>query len=283
MNHCVAFGRHAVLGFAMIVLTAASSPAGFVTFESEGANAAAITPTRDAFRAAVGGGTVVGADGSFGGLRREINWDNVPDAKADPNGLPANFFNTTDPQGVELSTPGTGFLVSSTPGGATPALFGFGSDFQTFSGDRLFTAVNSNTVDVTFFVPGTSTPATTNAFGVIFVDAEIRGQTNIEFFDSHNNLIYSQDALIGNNQNLSFLGAVANAGEEISRVRITAGANTIVSNGVLGKGNADSVVMDDFLFGQPTAATTPEPSSLVMACLGLAGGFGWVRRRRAAV
>jgi hypothetical protein len=34
---------------------------------------AAITPARDAFPTTVGGGTLAGANGDFGGLRREIN------------------------------------------------------------------------------------------------------------------------------------------------------------------------------------------------------------------
>ena len=58
------------------------------------------------------------------------------------------------------------------------------------------------------------------------------------------------NALISFNQNLSFLGAVADAGETISRVRITSGANTLVSNGVLGNPTSDFVVMDDFLFAE---------------------------------
>ena len=60
-----------------------------------GANAAAITQARDAFRTAVGGGTVAGANGSFGGVRREINWDGVPATQSDPNPLNPNFFNST--------------------------------------------------------------------------------------------------------------------------------------------------------------------------------------------
>ncbi len=158
-------------------------------------------------------------------------------------------------------------------------MFGFPNDLQTFSPQRLFTAVNSNITDVTFFVPGTSIAATTSAFGVIFVDAEIAGETNIQFFDSNNYLIYSHDALISFNQNLSFLGAVANDGETISRVRITSGANTLVSNGVLGNPTSDFVVMDDFLFAEPRAVV-PEPSTFVLSSIVVGMiATGWVRKR----
>jgi hypothetical protein len=253
--------------FAVVAMTTGSIQANFVTFESVGSNPAAIAPTRDAFRAAVGGGTVAGANGSFGGERREINWDGVPSVRADSNSLPADFFNVNSPRGVVLSTPGTGFLVSASGGSGTSPLFGFSSDFQTFSAERLFTAVNSNVTDVQFFVPGTNIAATTTAFGAIFVDAEVAGLTKIQFFDRNNQLIYSHDALVGGNQSLSFLGAVAGAGEEISRVRITSGLNTIVSNGVLGNPNNDVVVMDDFLYAEPQAV--PEPTGFMLASIGL--------------
>src|SRR5690349_1486597 len=87
-----------------------------VVQSAAGPNAAAVTPARDAFRTDLGGGTTAGANGSFGGLRREINWDGVPDAKSAPNNLPADFFNTTSPRGAVFSTPGTGFQVSANPG-----------------------------------------------------------------------------------------------------------------------------------------------------------------------
>jgi hypothetical protein len=270
------FSRKIVLGLATIAMTAPVSHAGFTVFESFGANPAAITPTRDAFRTAVGGGTTAGANGSFGGVRREINWDGVPDAKADPNLMPADFFNTTSPRGAVFSTPGTGFLVSANAGLATPPLFGFPTELAAFSPQRIFSAVNSNITDVNFFVPGTNTPATTSAFGVVFTDAEIAGQTKIQFFDQNNTQIFTRDALITNNQGLTFAGAVANAGEQISRVRITSGANTLVSNGTLGNPTADFVVMDDFLFAEPVAAV-PEPGSIALAGL---GAFVFFRRRR---
>lgn len=71
------------------LLLAPAAGASWITFEAAGGSSAAISPARDAFRAAVGGGSVAGANGSFAGLRREINWDGVPDARADPNPCPA--------------------------------------------------------------------------------------------------------------------------------------------------------------------------------------------------
>lgn len=258
--------------------------AGFVTFESAGADPASITPTRDAFRTAVGGGMIAGANGSFGGLRREINWDGVPNSLSDPNALPANFFNVSSPRGAEFSTPGTGFLVSANAALATPALFGFGSDFQSFSAQRLFTAVGSNITDVLFYVPGTMTVATTSAFAAIFVDVEVAAQTRIEFFDESNSLIFSRDALVAGNQGLSFVGALANAGEKISRVRLTSGLNTLTSNGVLGNPNDDIVAMDDFIYAEPQSLqSVPEPSSFPLVALGLLGCLAGLRRRHHSI
>jgi hypothetical protein len=271
--------RKLALLAALLMACGAAGPAraGFIVFEAAGADPAAITASRDAFRAAVGGGTVAGANGSFGGLRREINWDGVPDALSDPNALPGNFFNVNSPRGAVFSTPGTGFLVSANAGQSVPILFGFTGDFQTFSPQKLFTAVNSTITDVNFFLPGTTAPATTSAFGVVFVDVEVANLTKVEFFDWSNTLIFSRTALVGGNQGLSFLGAVADAGERISRVRITSGANTLVANGQLGNHFDDLVVMDDFLFAEPVPV--PEPSGFVLMGLGLVGGLAWSRFR----
>ena len=199
----------AVIAAATALLLAPAAWANFVTFESAGASAAAITPTRDGFRLAVGGGTVAGANGSFGGLRREINWDGVPDALSDPNPLPANFFNVNSARGAVFSTPGTGFLVSANAGLATPTLFGFPSDFQAFSAQKLFTAVNSNITDVRFFVPGTLLATTTSAFAAIFVDVEVAALTRIEFFDASEALIFTRDAGVARAIRVSVLSALS--------------------------------------------------------------------------
>jgi hypothetical protein len=272
--------RHAALAGLAAVFVGVAGAQTVITFEAAGANAASITATRDAFRAAVGGGTVAGANGSFGGLRREINWDGVPGAQSDPNLLPANFFNVNSPRGVVFNTPGTGFLVSTNAGDPAPTLFGFPTDFQTFSAQKLFTAVNSSITDVSFFLPGTTTAAATTAFGLVFVDVEAAGSTRIDFFDAANHLFYTHDAQVAGNQGLSFLGGVVSGGS-IARVRITSGSNTIVANGVLGNQIGDIVVMDDFLYAEPLlVAAVPEPSVFALTGLGLLGLVA--RRRRAA-
>jgi hypothetical protein len=263
---------------------AASASPIFTTFEAAGASSSAITATRDAFRTAIGGGTLAGADGSFGGERREINWDGVPSLFSDPNQLPGDFFNDESPRGVEFATPGTGFLVSADAGSFVPVLFGFANELQTFSPQKLFTAVNSNTVDVRFFLPGTDIAATTTAFGLIFVDVEVADVTSLQFFDADQNLIYERDALVSGNQGLSFLGVTVTGGS-IGRVRITSGLNTIVSNSVLGNPSDDFVAMDDFIYAEPQrVGTVAEPSSLLLIGIGvLASCWLCTGRRRSPV
>ncbi len=261
--------------------------AAFSVFDAAGASAASITPMRDSFRAAVGGGATPAADGDFGGLRREINWDGVSNALSDPAALPPDFFNVTSPRGVVFSSPDSaaGFLVSSAAASAQPVLFGFPGDLQTFSAERLFATTNSRVTEVAFFVPGTNTAATTSAFAAIFVDAETAG-TTMEFLGLDNSVIFSRTVTAANFQGtngdnrggLSFLGGVANAGERIARVRITTPDNFLISNGVRANEDIDFVIMDDFLYATPAAV--PEPEVWAMILMGL-GVVGWRSRRRA--
>ena len=41
-------------------------------------------------------------------MRREINWDGVPDNRSDPTSLPFDFFNVNSPRGAVFSTVGAG-------------------------------------------------------------------------------------------------------------------------------------------------------------------------------
>ena len=249
-----------------------------VVFSSSGPNAAAIQANVDAFRAQLGGGSVAGANGSFGGVRREINWDGVPDNLSAPNNMPANFFNSNSPRGAVFSTSGTGFQVSGNAGVA-PVRFDninptYSSIFQTFSPQRLFTAVGSNILDVNFFVAGTNTPASVSGFGSIFTDVDLN-LTTIEFFNTSGDSLGVFTAPTANN-GLSFLGVFFNAGERIGRVRITNGNVALGPND--GPPTADVVVMDDFIYSEPAAV--PEPASLLLLVSGLSAAAATCKRRR---
>ena len=249
-----------------------------VVFSASGPNAAAVQATVDAFRAQLGGGSVAGANGSFGGVRREINWDGVPDNLSAPNNMPANFFNSNSPRGAVFSTPGTGFQVSGNAGVA-PVRFDninptYSSVFQTFSPQRLFTAVGSNILDVNFFVAGTNTPASVSGFGSIFTDVDLN-LTTIEFFNTSGDSLGVFTAPTANN-GLSFLGVFFNAGERIGRVRITNGNVALGPNDV--PPNADVVVMDDFIYSEPAAV--PEPATLILLITGMSAAAASCKRRK---
>lgn len=223
-----------------------------------GPNAASVTAIRDAFRADLGGGITGAANGSFGGLRREINWDGVPDAFASPNSFPPNFFNANSPRGVVFSTPGTGFQVSANAGVA-PVEFGninppYQLLFQPFSAQRLFTAIGSNITDVTFFIPGTTTPALTRGFGAIFSDVDLPNITSIQYFDRNNVSLgtFGVPPFFGD-ETFSFLG-VFYPTPIIARARITSGNRLLGPVSIESFPLNDLVVMDDFIYGEPVPA-----------------------------
>lgn len=227
-----------------------------------GANSASIQAIVDSFRTDLGS-LNSNVPGSANGGRREINWDGVPAQFAAPNNLPADFFNVNSPRGVVYSTPGTGFQVSGATGdggAGQPALARFGniqasytSNFQIFSAQRLFTAVGSEFSDVSFFVPGTNTPAFSLGFGAVFTDVETAGSTTIEFFNQNGASLGKRSVPTSPNGGLSFFG-ISFAGIQarvISKVRITSGAAAL---GAV-EGASDLVVMDDFIYGEPTPNT----------------------------
>jgi hypothetical protein len=247
--------RVAVVLAALILSFPTIAVAAPVVFEASGANAADIQSAVDGFRTFLG---VLNPNvpGSFPDGRREINWDGVPDAFAAPNNLPANFFNSNSPRGAVFFTPGTGFQVSADSSNPTntPERFGnihrqFPQLFNTFSPERLFTALDSNIVEVLFFVPGSATGATVDGFGAVFTDVNRDDSTKIEYYDVNGQLLSSQNVSAGPTKraSLSFLGVGFNAGERVFLVRITSG------NRIPKTPARDVVVMDDFIYGEPQA------------------------------
>ena len=186
------------------------------------------------------------------------------------------------PRGVVFTTPGTGFQVSATAASGTPVEFGnieasYPSTFAPFSPQRLFTALGSNILDVSFFLPGTTTAAVVRGFGAVFTDVDLSNTTSIEFFDMANASLgtFFVPATVGS-ETFSFLG-VSFPTNVVARVRITNGNVALILSDQNGN-TRDVVVMDDFIYGEPGL-----PSAVTFASFsGHRTGRGVVLRWRTA-
>jgi hypothetical protein len=231
--------------------SAHADPPALSLEQAAGTSPAAIQSAVDAYRADLGNLNPNTA-GSFGSGRREINWDGVPDAFAAPNNLPPDFFNHNSPRGVIFNTPGFAVQVSANAGVA-PVEFDnlnptYSSLFRTFSPQRLFTAVGSNKLTVRFFVPGSSTPATTSGFGAVFTDVDRPG-TSIAYYDAQGRRLAKLAVPVSpGNETLSFLG-VRFHDARVAKVRITSGTAIPGQNET---DRRDVVAMDDFIYGEPS-------------------------------
>lgn len=208
------------------------------------------------FRALLGPDNGNGPGGDPNG-RREINWDGVPDEFSAPNDYPADFFNQAEApraRGILLTTPGTGLQVSAdsdNPTG-TPVRFGnlnptYPDIFKAFSEERLFTTLGSNLIDLTFFVPGTQTPALVRGYGAVYTDSDTE-HTSFEYFAQDGSSLGKFNVPAAN-EGVSFLGVVFEQAV-VARVRVEYGA---VSVGPNDDAANDVAVMDDFIYGEPQA------------------------------
>ena len=215
----------------LIAGVAAPVVAAPIVFSVSGTDAAAITPTVNAFQAVLGNPNNGNTPGPLPSGRREINWDGGGTATS-PVATPfAGFQNT---RGALFTTPGSGF-VQATPGGLD-VFFGrsdglYDAIFDAFSSARVFTPVNSTITDVTFSVPGTggAVSAVVSGFGAVFSDVDLANVSSLQFFDFFGNSLgtFFVPAINGDNT-FSFLGVQFGAGERIGRVRITSGNVALV-------------------------------------------------------
>jgi hypothetical protein len=232
--------------------------AGPIVITGAGIGPADIQAKVDEYRQLLGMPNNEGQPGTQPSGHREINWDGLPDELAAPNTYVADFFNDTKPpraRGALLSTPGTGLVVSAdgdNPSGAAPR-FGHLNDsysniFTAFSGERMFSPIGSNIVELEFFVPGTTTPAVVRGFGAVYADVDT-DHTAFEYFDAAGKSLGQFKTPISNN-GLSFLG-VAFPEPIVHRVRIAYGTTALGPDD--GPDN-DVAVMDDFIYGEPQTA-----------------------------
>ena len=266
-----------------LVLSARPAFASAITFSAAGADIASITPTVDAFRAALGGGNNGNAAGPLANGRREINWDGGGAATTSTLGPLTTFQGI---RGALFTTPGTGFLQA--PPAGLDTFFGridgfYDGIFDPFSAQRVFTPVGSNITDVTFFVPGTGGAAAVTAFGAVFLDVDTANVSSLQFFNLDGGSLgtFFVPALVGQNT-FSFLAVQFDAGELVGRVRITTG------NQLLGPANTSSIRLGSTISSSPN----PRPClsrRLLCFCLpaphswgGACGGDGERRQRRSA-
>jgi hypothetical protein len=271
-----------IAGLVFAMALTGSAEAGFDTFVAAGnSTPGSILGTVTSFQAALGNPNNGNAPGPISGGRREINWDGGGATNASPTGPSMDVFLNT--RGALSTTPGTGFQQTPVNDPALTSINPtYATTFTAFSPIRIFTPLGSNITDVTFFQPGTNggIPATVAGFGAVFSDVDILGSTRMDFFSLTGSALLSLNALPGlvANGSLSFVGALANAGEQIGRVRITTGTTALgpTDNPA---GGVDVVVMDDFLYSEPVAV--PEPAGLILLSLGMVG-TGLIARRRKA-
>jgi len=218
-----------------------------------------ITAAVDQYRALLGdnNGGEPGTKGPTG--YREINWDTIPDEFSAPNFYVSDFFNAPEApraRGIVLNTPGEGLMVSANADNPYGVLPRFGNInpqypeiFKAFSDEKLFSPVGgSNLVVITFFVPGTDTPATVRGFGAVYADVDT-DHTAFEYFDQAGNSLGKFNTPIQDN-GLSFLG-VAFADAVVFRVEVKYGTGALGPND--GEDGVDVAVMDNFIFGEPQA------------------------------
>jgi PEP-CTERM motif len=269
--------RWPVAVLSLLLLTPAVAAAAPIQFSASGANAAAIQTTVDTFRTAIGDPVNGNMPGAQGAGRREINWDGGGSLATAPGATPFTVFQT---RGSIFSTTGTGFLQATAdqPDGLADRFLqpDYATEFERFSEFRLFVPVDSNVTDGVFSVPGSNGTgqAAITAFGAVFSDVDLPDTTSIQLFDIHGVLLSTLFAPVFDG-GLSFVGVRFDAGEQISLIRITTG-NTAI--GATDQNDVDVVAMDDFIFAEPTPV--PEPATLILTGLGLAGACGRAFRRR---
>lgn len=281
-----AFRYLCITGTSLLIGLSGSSFGATIVRSGSGSSPADIQAVVDLFRADVslGGGVNPPGSGPFATGRRQIGWDGVPDSRSEPNFMPEDQFIRA---GALFDTPGTGFFVSADDSNptSTPPLFealnpAYAGQFQAFSQQRLFIAVDSVITDTRFFLPSdTGLRASVNGFGAVFSDVDLPGSTLMEYFDIDGISLGSFEVPTSPDGGLSFLGVFFADGERVAKVRITSGNLALGGSAVDGP-NADVVVMDDFIYGEPQVVAVPEASTWAAAAmLGLLASGAVYRRR----
>jgi len=181
----------------------------------------------------------------------------VPAAFTNTDNFPVDFFNQPvagRARGAVFSTPGSGFRVSDN--NFTDLNSSYTQEFHFFSPVRTFISVGDPVSTVRFFVPGSSTPAASTGFGVVFSDVDHLGSARIRLFDAAGRDLgtYLAPPSPGG---FSFVGVefpeAIVASVEILSGKAALGPDSFdLSSSTQGPAR-DLVIMDDFVYGEPIA------------------------------
>jgi hypothetical protein len=124
--------------------------------------------------------------------------------------------------------------------------------FATFSGEKLFSPLASNEVDLIFYGVGLANRATVDGVGAVFVDVDLDATTRLQIFDTQGAMISNAavPAFPGNG-GLSFVGLAVSPPCRIARAHLILGDATIGPNDISQAGADDIVVLDDLIYGEP--------------------------------
>ncbi len=206
-----------------------------------------------AFRALLGDPNNGGTPGQQASGRREINWDGVPAAVTNVPNFPPEFFNVNSTRGLEYDAVSPGLEVSDQRfADINPT---YAAEFTPFSGQKLFSPIGSNVSEVSFRVAGSAVKAPVRGFGVVFSDVDVAGSTGILVFDMFGRKLGRILAPVRTDaRGASFVGVVFRT-PIIGRVVLVSGNGALspVEKDVSQGGRLDLVVMDDFIYGEPSA------------------------------
>lgn len=207
----------------------------------------------DAFRSILGD-PLNNTPGATGG-RREVNWDGLPDIIVGFP-LPGNLFNPVGPgvspdlqRGLAYSSEGEFRVSQNGFAEVDPEL---PSQFNSYSGTKLFANISANDWEIEFEVPGQAVAASVKGFGAVFTDVDLPNSTSLEFFNNDRSLgkFFVPERKAGSSH--SFLGVYFET-DYITKVvvshtgRIADGIKDISLGGTV-----DLVALDDFLYDEPS-------------------------------
>jgi hypothetical protein len=236
--------RSAVWGVSLVaIMVAGCNNYSAPVQPAAGPQATVLTATGD-IAATVGGFRTLIGDPANGGIagqqpagRREVNWDG---AGARPfnnqNNFPPDFFNTTVKSGLIYL--GAAFRNDSLQFSEVNPTYA--AEFKAFS-RVLFSAVGSNVIDLQFRVAGSG--------------MDLDRTSSIELFDKNDKSLGRFEAPKRSDANgLSFVGAKFDT-PIVARVKITCGTGAlgVGVNDITAGGTLDLVVIDNVIFGEPTA------------------------------